>query len=265
MGDEVLAFFGDLVAKDRSVLECIDSEHAFLNGRLAGHYGVEGVDGNRVRRVAVADRRRGGVLGMGAVLTVTSEALRTSPVKRGQWVLDRLLRSPSPPPPPGVGSLPEDDVEVEGLTFRDRLVRHRAEPACASCHSRMDPLGFALEGLDGIGRIREPAEGAEPIDDSAVLDGGQVIQGVEGLKDALLQEPERFVRAFTEHLFVYAIGRPPGLSDHTALDGVVRRARGDGYRFSSIVQGIAATPAFQRRRSSGASGTLQPSQGASSR
>ncbi len=260
MEAEVLAFFGDLVRHDRSLLECLDSDHAFLNGRLAKHYGIAGVEGHKVRRVPVGDRRRGGVLGMGAVLTVTSEPLRTSPVKRGQWVLDRLLRSPSPPPPPGAGVLPEDDQQEDGLSLRERLIQHRADPTCASCHARMDPLGFALEGLDGIGRIREVAEGAEPVDDHAVLEDGRGLEGVVGLKGALLAEPERFVRAFAEHLFVYAIGRPPGLSDHRVLDGIVRNAAENGYRLSSVVLGIVRTPAFQRRRAPQAPGTLGTSQ-----
>lgn len=251
MRRETVAFFNDLVAVDRSVLECLDSDHAFLNARLARHYGIEGVEHSDVRRVAIADRRRGGVLGMASVLTATSYPLRTSPVQRGQWLLETLLASPAPPPPPNVGTLPEDDQAKGALTFRARLERHRRDPKCASCHARMDPYGLALEGFDGIGRVRESTPKG-PLNTVVILPNGSEIDGVVELKAALALDPRRFVRALTDKLFTYATGRPPGLSDHEALEGVVDRAESQGYRVRALLSGIVSTAAFTHRRVPGA-------------
>ena len=227
MRDEAVAFFSDLITENRSVLECLDSEFVYVNRRLARHYGIEGIEHGDVRRVKKSSAVRGGVLGMAGVLTVTSEPLRTSPVKRGQWVLEKLLRSPAPPPPPDAGTLPEDDQQQDGLTLRERLERHRTDPTCASCHAHMDPYGFALEGFDSVGRtLSEDAVR----DTTAVLPTGVSVEGVASLKRALLDDEERFVRAFTEHLFTYAIGRPPTLADERALQRIVVRAKGDGLR-----------------------------------
>ncbi|MEZ6017074.1 MAG: DUF1592 domain-containing protein [Planctomycetota bacterium] len=247
MRAEAEAFFDDLVHADRSVLECLDSDYAFLDARLARHYGIAGVDHDDVRRVALTDRRRGGVLGMAAVLTVTSQPLRTSPVTRGRWLLERLFAAPPPPPPPNVTQLPEDDRGGDGLTLRARLERHRADPSCAACHARMDPYGLALEPYDGIGRWRNEVEGA-PIDAAVTLPGAQAVDGPVALKAHLRARPERFVRGLTEHLFVYAIGRPPDLADRPGLDALIEAAAREDYRFSALIRGITRLRAFTHRR-----------------
>jgi len=247
MQREAEAFFDDLVRADRSVLECLDSAHVFVDTRLARHYGIEGIQHDDVRRVPTNDRRRGGVLGMAAVLTITSEPLRTSPVKRGRYVLERLLAAPPAPPPPNAGTLPEDDRQPDGLSLRARLERHRADSSCAGCHARIDPYGLALEAYDGLGRTRTEVEGA-PIDTRVVLPDGRAVDGAVALKEALVAEPRRFVRALAEHLFVYAVGRPPELSDRKALEAAVQVAEIDGYRMSALIRGIVHAPAFTHRR-----------------
>jgi mono/diheme cytochrome c family protein len=247
MRREAEAFFDDLVRADRSVLECLDSTHVFVDARLAKHYGIEGIEHTDVRRVPTTDRGRGGVLGMAAVLTVTSEPLRTSPVKRGRYVLERLLAAPPAPPPPNAGTLPEDDRQPDGLSLRARLERHRADPSCASCHARIDPYGLALEAYDGLGRARTEVEGA-PIDTRVVLPNGRAVADAIELKEMLVAEPRRFVRALAEHLFVYAVGRPPELADRAALEAAVQGAERDGYRLSALIRGIVHAPAFTHRR-----------------
>jgi mono/diheme cytochrome c family protein len=248
MRAEAVEFFADLVAADRSVLECLDSDHAFLDDRLARHYGIEGIQHDDVQRVPIQDRRRGGVLGMGAVLTVTSQPLRTSPVARGAWLLERLLAAPPPPPPPNAGTLPEDDRgRPTPETLRGQLERHRADPNCAGCHARIDSYGLALEPYDGIGRWRDETEGLA-IDAAVTLPDGRSIVGPVALKEALRATPEPFVRAFAEHLFVYAVGRPPELAERPALDAVVDACAADGYRFSALVRGLVRLPAFTHRR-----------------
>ncbi|MGD2017670.1 MAG: DUF1592 domain-containing protein, partial [Planctomycetota bacterium] len=241
-------FFADLVAEDRSVLELLDSDHAFLNDRLAAHYGLPAVGHADLRRVPITDRRRGGVLGMGAILTVTSTPLRTSPVQRGQWVLERLLGRSAPPPPPDAGSLPEDDRHADGLGLRARLEAHRADPNCAGCHALFDPYGLALEAYDGIGRWRVGREGEPPIRTRVTLPSGAEVDGPVGLKIALTAEPAPFVAALQAALFTYAVGRPPELADDRALRASLEEAREEGYRFSSLIRGIVGSPAFTTRR-----------------
>ena len=245
---EAEAFFTDLVAEDRSVLEVLDSDHAFLNDRLAAHYGLPPVGHGDLRRTPLADRRRGGVLGMGAILTVTSTPLRTSPVQRGQWVLERLLGRSAPPPPPEVGSLPEDDRQKDGLGLRERLEAHRNRPACAGCHGLFDPYGLALESFDGIGRWRLGRKGEPPIRTRVTLPTGAEVDGPVGLKIALRQDPGPYLTALQHALFTYAVGRPPGLADDTHLRGALREAARDDYRFSAIIRGIVGSPAFTSRR-----------------
>ncbi len=245
---EAEAFFTDLIAEDRSVLEILDSDHAFLNDRLAAHYGLTPVGHGDIRRTPIADRRRGGVLGMGAILTVTSTPLRTSPVQRGQWVLERLLGRSAPPPPPDAGSLPEDDRQKDGLGLRERLEAHRAQPACAGCHALFDPYGLALESFDGIGRWREGRTGEPPISTRVTLPSGSEVDGPVGLKIALRRDPQRFLTTLQRALFTYAIGRPPGLGDDKHLRRAMEDAAREDYRFSALVDGIVSSPAFTSRR-----------------
>jgi len=250
MVEEASRFFSHVVRENRPVLELLDADYTFANGALARHYGLDWDSGREAwawQRVALPDRRRGGVLGMAAVLTATSEPLRTNPVRRGAWVLRALLGTDPPPPPANAGVLPEDDRLQDGLTLRERLERHRAEPQCASCHAHLDPLGLALEGFDGIGAWREADQG-KPVDAATVLADGTRLSGVVELKDWLLGERDRFVRSTVSNLFTYALGRPPTLADEAVLREVEDGARAQGYRFHALVMGIATSYPFTHRR-----------------
>ncbi len=218
-----------------------------LNGTGPPHFGIDGVGGGILRGVHLVDRRWGGVLTQASVLTATSQPLRTSPVVRGAWVLQRLLGSPPPPPPPDAGVLPADDQLEDGLTLRQRLARHREDPGCASCHARIDPLGFALENYDGVGRWRD-SDHIGAIDATATLPGGQEVSGVVGLKDALLADPERIARSVTEALLVYALGRSLEPRDVPVVDGIVASLREGGWGMRTLVHEVIQSYPFQYRR-----------------
>lgn len=247
MVGETVRFFDALVREDRSLLELIDADSTFLNATLAKHYGIEGVTGGELRRVPLPDRRRGGVLTQASVLTATSQPLRTSPVVRGAWVLERLLAAPPPPPPPDAGVLPADDQLKDGLTLRQRLAKHREDASCASCHARIDPIGFALENYDGVGRWRD-ADHVGPIDARATLPDGRELDGVVGLKDALLAEPERVARAVTEALLVYALGRSLEPADVPVVDGIVADLAQGGWGTRRLVRAVVRSYPFLHRR-----------------
>ena len=237
-----------VIREDRSVLDLLRADYTFLNERLAVHYGIPNIYGSRFRKVRLGgERNRGGLLRHGSVLTVTSYATRTSPVIRGKWILENILGMPPPPPPEDVPEL-KDNTVSGNLSVRERLAEHRANPACASCHDPMDPLGFALENFDAVGRWRTH-DGGEPIDPSAELADGSLVDGVAGLEQALLNRPELFATAITEKLLTFALGRGMEHFDAPAVRAAVRAAEADGYRFSSLILGIAASTAFQMRRS----------------
>jgi hypothetical protein len=237
-----------MVQSDSSVLNLIATDHTYLNERLAKHYGVPHVYGSRFRRVDLpGDSQRGGLLRQGSILTVTSYATRTSPVIRGNWVLENILGSPAPPPPEDVPSLDAGVISAE-LSVRDRLTRHRADQACASCHNLMDPVGFSLENFDAVGRWRD-LEGGEPVDASGGLPDGSVFEGVAGLETAILKRPEVFVSTLTERLMKFALGRGVEPYDGPAIRRVVREAAKDDHRFSAIVLGIVRSVPFQMRNS----------------
>jgi hypothetical protein len=219
-----------------------------VNERLARHYGIPNVHGSYYRRVDLgADSRRKGLLGQGSILTVTSYATRTSPVLRGKYVLDNLLASPPPPPPPDVPALAtEDETDGAPLTMRDALVKHRANPVCASCHARMDPIGFALEHFDAVGRWRDEDAG-KPIDAKSELTDGRIVDGPDGVQALLLDKPELFVSGFTEKLMMYALGRNVQYYDAPAIRAVVRSAAERNYELAAIVEGIASSVPFQMR------------------
>jgi hypothetical protein len=245
---ETELFVDSVFRDDQSVLDLLQADYTFLNERLAKHYGVPHVYGSRFRRVELgADRRRGGLLRQGSILTVTSYATRTSPVVRGKWILENMLGTPPPPPPANVPSLKETAVAAR-LPIRERLAEHRSNASCASCHRLIDPVGFALEQFDAVGRWRTRDEG-RPVDAAGGLPDGSEFEGVAGLEKALLGRPEWFVRTLTEKLFIFALGRAPDESDAPAIRKIVRAARANNYRFSSLIVGLTTSVPFQMRRS----------------
>ena len=245
---ETELFVGDTLRADRSVHELLDADYTFVNERLARHYGIPGVYGSRLRRVPLPDRaRRGGLLAHGALLATTSYPDRTSPVLRGKWLLDNIFGLPVPPPPPDVDTTLEEEPGARPASIRERLARHRRSPACASCHSVIDPLGFALENFDVIGGWRTVDESGRPVDATGTTAAGQRIDGLAGLRALLLDDPEKFPRTVTEKLLAYALGRPLEYHDRPAVRRIVREAAEDGYRWSSLVVGITKSPTFRMR------------------
>ena len=247
---ETELFVESILQEDRSVTELLRSDYTFLNERLAKHYGVPHIYGSHFRRVSFADdpaRQRGGLLRHGSILTVTSYATRTSPVIRGHWILANLAGEPPPPPPPDVPALADNTVSAS-LPFRERLALHRANPACASCHDVMDPVGFALENYDAVGRWRSLDEG-RPVDASGGLPDGSTFTGVAALEHGLLQRPELFVATLSEKLLIFALGRGLEPYDMPAIREIVRRARQDQFRFSALILGVVNSTPFQMRKS----------------
>jgi len=268
---ETKLFVEAIIREDRSVLELLDADFTFVNGPLAEHYGLERAyaaaappvptgdmafaklvaDGADFRRIALADRNRGGILSQASILTATSNPSRTSPVKRGRWVLEQILGEPPPPPPPGVPELPEEEGAATTASLRERMEVHRRSAACSSCHVRMDAIGFALENYDAIGGYRT-ADGPIAIDASGEFPGGKQFSGPAGLKDVLLETRREFLRCLAENMLIYAIGRGVEPGDALLIDGIVDRLEADGFRFSSLVTGIVESDAFRLRRGGGA-------------
>jgi len=247
MRQETELFVADQIADDRSVVDLLAADHSFLNERLADHYGIPNVVGSHFRRVEMPDRRRGGLVGQASILAVTSYGNRTSPVLRAKWLLENLFGSPPPPPPPDVPPLPDAGPAGEPRTVRERLAQHRRSPACAVCHAPMDPLGFALENFDAVGRWRTTDLGM-PIDASAVLaDGTTTFDGPAGLRDILLDRSDQFVETLTEKLLVYALGRGLEYYDRPVLRAITRDAAEQDHRWSSIILGIVESPPFRMR------------------
>uniref|UniRef100_UPI0039C9F691 DUF1592 domain-containing protein n=1 Tax=Horticoccus sp. 23ND18S-11 TaxID=3391832 RepID=UPI0039C9F691 len=247
---ETELFVESVLREDRSIADLLSADYTFLNERLAKHYGIPHVYGSHFRRVSFTGdtaRQRGGLLRHGSILTVTSYATRTSPVIRGHWILANLVGSPPPPPPPNVPALDDNTVSAS-LGIRERLAAHRANPACASCHDVMDPVGFALENFDAVGRWRT-AEDNKPIDSAGGLPDGSTVAGVAELERGLLQRPELFAGTLSEKLLVFALGRGVEYYDAPAVRQMVRRAQADNYRFSSVILGIVNSTPFQMRKS----------------
>ncbi|WP_422930537.1 DUF1592 domain-containing protein [Singulisphaera sp. PoT] len=248
MVEEVISSFDAVLRDDAPVLDLIEANYIHVNEILARHYGISGVVGPDFRKVGIEDRRRGGVLGMAAVLTLTSYAERTSPVLRGRWILAELLGTPPPPPPPNVKVLPLEDKPIDGMTFRQRLERHRAQEACASCHSKLDPPGFALEGFDPLGRIRSSI-GGSPVDDSGKLPSGESFRGAIELKKVLRErKKELFLRNLTRRMLSYALARGLEPFDAPTVKEIIAKLEERDYRSRTLVTEIVRSFPFQYRR-----------------
>jgi hypothetical protein len=243
---ETEMFFDAIVREDRSVLDTLDARFTFLNERLARHYNIPGVKGAYFRRVSLDDSDRGGVLTQGSVLTVSSYPTRTSPVLRGKWILENLLGAPPPPPPPNIPELKEATGDAPA-TLRQQLEKHRSAAGCAACHARMDPLGFALENYDPVGKWRAK-DGNAVIDASGVLPGGVSFNGAKELKSVLRSHQEEFAQCLTEKLLTYALGRGIEYFDKPAVRQIVREAGNRNYSFSALVLAVANSIPFQMRR-----------------
>ena len=243
---ETELFLEHLIREDRSVLELIDADYTFLNERLAGFYGIDGVNGGYFRRVPLAGTGRGGVLTHGSVLMVTSYPTRTSPVLRGKWVLENLLGAPPPPPPPDVPAL-DAGAEASAGSLREALERHRANPACAACHAKLDPLGFALENFDAVGAYRTEDDGVT-VEASGALPDGTLVDGPAGLRRVLRHRRDEFVETLAAKLLTYAIGRGLESYDQPAVREIRRDVEAAGYRFSALVSAIVDSVPFRLRR-----------------
>ena len=251
---EPFEFFHELLRADLPVINLIDSEFAVIDERLAKHYGIDGVKGEQFRRVPLRpEHRRGGILGMAGLLTYLADGSRTLPVRRGAYVLDVLWNTPAALPPPNVSDLPV--IKGKNLTVRQRLEEHRSVAFCASCHTKIDPLGLALENYDAVGawRERQNGEGRKgamndpPIDASGVMPGGQSFQTLPEFKRFLLDEKPKFLKGFTEKLLAFALGRPVGAADHELVQGILTESAKQEYGLQAMIQAIVASRAFQTR------------------
>jgi hypothetical protein len=247
MQRETELFFDSIVREDRDVLDLLQASYTFVDERLARHYGIPDIEGNRFRRVTLTDPNRFGILGQGSILTVTSYANRTSPVVRGKWILENILGAPPPSPPANVPPLKENSVSSKPLPVRLRLEEHRRNPACAGCHTMMDPIGFALENFDGTGAWRIHDSGAD-IDAAGQLVDGTKVDGPVSLREALVRRSDSFYRTFTEKLLTYALGRGIEYYDMPAVRFIDRQAAADNNRFSAFVLAIVESIPFQMRQ-----------------
>jgi hypothetical protein len=244
--EELSQFVWSVLGEDRSVNELMTADWTFLNERLAIHYGIAGVRGGAYRKVQLAEDHRRGLLGKGAILMATSYANRTSPVVRGSWVLEHLMGTPPAAPPPGVEQFPESEEGGEQRTVRERLEHHRSVKGCAACHDVIDPVGIALENYNAVGQWRrKDIDAGQGIDASGKLADGTVVNGVAALRDYIVARPDLFVHTLAENLLIFALGRPLQHHDMPLLRKLVSDAARDNYRFSALVQGIVASPAFQ--------------------
>jgi hypothetical protein len=251
---EPLEFFREVLKQDLSLMSFLDSDFLVINERLAKHYGIGDVEGDHFRRVpAPADGRRGGVLGMAGIHTYLADGTRTLPVRRATWVLDTLWNQPVPSPPPNAGDLPT--IKDKKLSVRARLDQHRLSENCASCHSRVDPFGLALENYDatGLWRDRQNGEGMRDDSNSPALDvsgklpGGREFKSVQEFKAGLLAQKEFFVKGFSEKLLCYALGRPVGYADHVTVEQIAAHAAKHDYRLQELIQATVASPFFQTK------------------
>jgi hypothetical protein len=245
---ETELFIEDQIRNDRSVPELLSANYTFVNERLAEHYGIRDVYGSRFRRVELTDGRRGGLLGQGSVLTITSYPNRTSPVLRGKWLLENILGTPPPPPPPDVPALKDKGADGQRQSVRQRLEEHRQNPVCSTCHSQMDPLGFALEHFDAVGGWRNQDDGRTSVDASGALPSGDTFDGLPGLRALLQARKDQFVSTVTERLLGFAVGRGVEYYDRPAVRAILRDAAAGDYQWSAIIIGVVRSTPFQMRR-----------------
>jgi hypothetical protein len=256
---ETALFLESQLRDDRSVVELLTADYTFLNERLAKHYGIPNVYGSHFRRVTYPDARRAGILGQGSVLMVTSYANRTSPVLRGKWILENILGSPPPSPPPNVPSFKEAEPGQPPTSVRARLEQHRQNPVCAACHARMDPLGFALENFDAIGRWRT-RDGNADVNSSGTFPTGEAFGSPAEFRKALVGHREELVETLAERLLTYAMGRGVEYYDMPAIRAILREARSSEYRWSLLIMGIVKSAPFQMRKAEGESTRIEASQ-----
>jgi len=245
--EETRLFLASILLENRSILDLFRADHKYVNERLARHYEIPGVFGNRFRRVTVNDDNKKGLLAQGSILAITSYPNRTSPVLRGKWVLENILAAPPPPPPTVIPPLKEDDDDGRQLSMREAIEKHRANPVCATCHNRMDPIGFGLENFNPIGQWRE-VDAGDPIDSSGMLPDGSNFQGPAELQHALLSQSRVIASAFTQKLLTYALGRDIEYYDMATVREIIDNARDEDYRFTDIVLGVVNSLPFKMRR-----------------
>jgi hypothetical protein len=244
---ESVEFFHHIQTKNRPITELLDSKYTFVNEELARHYGMPGVTGSQMRLVSINDPQRGGVIGQASILTATSLPLRTSPVKRGKWILDTILGTPPPPPPPDAGELPADDKSNEGLSFRQQLELHRQKPNCAGCHEKIDPLGFGLENFDAIGRWRSHDANGQKVDSVAALPGDLVFSTPAELKKLLVESNELFCKNFCRKLLGYSLGRPLEYYDEPVIDQLYQTLVKHQYQIRPVILAIVQSHPFLSR------------------
>jgi hypothetical protein len=261
---ETRLFVGSQLREDRSVVDLVTANYSFVNERLARHYRIPNVYGSHFRRVTFSDGVRGGLLGQGSILTVTSYPNRTSPVLRGRWLLDNVLGAPPPPPPPDIPLLNEGGADTKTMSIRQQMEAHRKNPSCAVCHVRMDPLGFSLENFDALGKWRTTSEGI-PVDASGALPDGTRFEGVAGLRQLIASHQDDFARTFTQKLLAYALGRSLEAHDLPAVRRIARESARNGYRWSSIILGVATSTPFTMSTAQGTPGTGTAATSASAR
>jgi len=248
MYNESAEFFSHLVRENRPITDLIDSDYTFVNARLAEHYGLSAPPrGRAMQKITLTDKNRGGVLGMGSILTATSHSLRTSPVLRGVWILDTLIGDPAPPPPQDAGELPADDSNTQGLTFREQLAKHRERPSCAGCHSRIDPLGFSLENFDAIGRWRTKDINGQLIDSTATLPGDIEFSTPQELKRLIMAAKEKFARNLTRKLIAYATGRSLEYYDEAVVSKIVAKTSQSGLKMQDLLLEVIESRPFLNR------------------
>jgi len=243
---ETELLFESIVQEDRSVVDLLTADYTFVNERLARHYGIPDIYGSRFRRVSIKDDARRGLLGQGSILALTSHAERTSPVVRGKWILENILGTPVPPPPPDVPPLKGNQEGQKPRTMREQMAEHRANPVCASCHKTMDSIGFAMENFDAVGAWRTRDSGL-PIDATGELADGAKVDGVVTLRNALVSRPDVFAGTLTRKLLIYALGRGLDYRDMPAVRAILRDAARRDYRFSAVILGVVESTPFQMR------------------